>query len=156
MESTVAAVASLVPSGAERRLGIRVNQCFKVEFRVLNDSAALGAYTAIEARNYELGNPAPSDRIPAQGEDLSYGGLGISGDLDLLAETRIQVGSFLDMELEIHGAGPLRCVGSVSWLREEPAKNSFRCGVSFLCIDQEDLSLVSGVILRAAAPWRWA
>jgi hypothetical protein len=157
METSMNAVASLIPSAVERRVGKRVNQCFKVAFKALSDGAALGAYTALEARNAASGQSLSPDRIPASGENLSYGGLGLFGDLDLLRESPISEGSFLEMELEIPQAGrKLRCVGSVAWVKRDEAAGSFRSGVSFLGIDQADLALVGDVITRAAAPWRWA
>ena len=153
MEETLSAVASLVPDLYERREHKRLDQCFKAEFRVLSDTAALGAFSAIETRNIER----KAKGFEAEAENFSYGGLGLVGDLDLLDEAGLQRDSFLELEIEIPlSSRKLRCVGSVAWIRSEENTGCFRAGLRFLGIDQEDLALVEGALKRLAAPWRWA
>ena len=154
METTLKAVARLVTSARQRRHETRVSQCFQVDFKVLSGSAALQAFSAIEGRNAARPGAAAHDSIPLSGENLSFGGLGLSGDLDLLAECGLSEGSFLEMQVQIPQVERrLHCVGTVAWTKADPAKGSFRAGVSFLEVDQEDLSLAIGALQRMSAPW---
>jgi len=154
MESTLRAVATLVTSARQRRQESRVSQCFQVDFKVLSGNAALSAFSAMEGRNAARPGDAAHDRIPMAGENLSFGGLGLAGDLELLKECGLAEGSFLEMQVQIPQVERrLHCVGTVAWTRADAARGSFRAGVSFLEVDQEDLSLAIGALQRMSAPW---
>src|SRR5688500_8321700 len=134
MDASMSAVASLMSLPTDRRAEKRVSQCFKVNFKVLHDNAALGAFAAIEQRNSSSAATGPrTDKIQVWAQNASFGGLGITGDLDLMREGGLQADSFLEMELEVPlVARKLRCVGSVAWVKSDQASGTFRAGVKFL------------------------
>lgn len=86
----------------------------------------------------------PSSPVPGRTENLSQGGLSLTGDLHLLGEKRLERGKKLLVQFELPGeATPVKAVAVVAWsLEGSGAHSKFTAGLMFLGISPQDLEKI--------------
>ena len=89
----------------------------------------------------------PAGRQPLSGhtENLSQGGLSITGDLQLLGDHRLERGSNLLVEFTLPGElEKVRCAAAVVWsLEGKGEKGKFTAGLMFLGMRTADLEKIA-------------
>jgi hypothetical protein len=131
---------------ADLRRHERVRAELSVSFRELDGAEAetLSAHLPMgEAGEPQL--PAPSENGGTTGhtENLSLGGLSLTGDLQILGEKHLAKGRRLLVEFHLPGdvsAPPVRALAVVAWCLEGNGPHGkFTAGIMFLGIQPDDL-----------------
>jgi hypothetical protein len=134
---------------ADQRRFDRVRADLAVSFRELDEAEAesLSQHLPIGEPG-EAPLPAPSENGGVQGhsENLSLGGLSLTGDLQILGERRMAKGHRLLVEFHLPGDAsdePVRALAVVAWCLEgQGAHGKFTAGVMFLGIQPADLERI--------------
>ena len=107
----------------ERRKDERVSLSLPVRFKVF-DLASLEK----DVRDQTL-------KSPAEAQDLSLGGIQVA------SEEPLRQGDVLELEFEVPGAGRVRTVAQMAWVRQE-GEGRYCGGVRFIPVYEDDLEKI--------------
>lgn len=139
-------------SAQDKRRSDRVAVNFAVSFHELGEAEAARLAGIDPVAELPVPAPVPTSplghsvaaQVPGRTENLSQGGLSMTGDLQLLGDRRLERGKKLLVEFELPGeSAPVKAVAVVAWTLEGKGEHSkFTAGLMFLGISPVDLEKI--------------
>lgn len=141
-------------SGSDKRRGERVAANFSVSFRELEEAEAERlneikgglAELPVAVPDAPAGAHAPAGASKASGhtENISEGGISLTGDLQLLGDRKLERGKKLLVEFQLPGERvPVSAVAVVVWSIEGKGEHGkFTAGLMFTGVEAHDLDKI--------------
>lgn len=139
-------------SSSDNRRSDRVAANFAVSFRELGEEEAsrlagidpVAELPVAPPQAVAHGAPKGAAPVPGRTENLSQGGLSLTGDLQLLGDRKLERGKKLLVEFALPGeAATVKAIAVVAWTLEGKGEHSkFTAGLMFLGINNADLEKI--------------